>query len=77
MRQAYTVVTVRGCKVVEGAVPVSEFVALVNVWGADQDPADEWIADARLAQQLGASFVLGPASKCAAWRAELGMLLPP
>jgi hypothetical protein len=65
--------SLRGCKVIEGALPVVEFVALVNVWGADQDPADAWIVDALLAQYLDANFVLGPASKCAAWRAELGL----
>jgi hypothetical protein len=77
MSGRYTVISQRGCKVIEGAVPITEFVALVGAFGADQDPADEWIVDTLLAQYLDANFVLGPASVCEAWRAELGFAMPP
>lgn len=69
----YVVISIRGCKVIEGAVPVSEFVALVKVWEDLQEAADPWIVDALLAQDLCANFVVGPASACKQWRADRGL----
>jgi hypothetical protein len=70
---SYRITSIRGCKVIEGAVPVSEFVALTKVWSelVDQDD-DEWIVDAVLANAIGANFVLGPKAYCQAWRVEIG-----
>jgi hypothetical protein len=67
----YAVIATHGCKVIEGAVPVDEFCALVQVWSKFEDPADPWIVDALLAQRLGANFVIGPTSACQEWRDKL------
>lgn len=67
----YTVREARGCKVIEGAVPISDFTALVTAWDTGG-----WIVDSLLTQALGAAFVLGPCEACLAWRAELQLEVP-
>lgn len=73
-RYGYTVQSVRGCKVVLGEIPVSDFAALAECWSREcQVEGDEWIADAVLANRLGAALVVGPQSACLAWRARLSL----
>lgn len=71
--RSYVVISVRGCKVIEGEVPVSDFCALVKAWESLAEPGDPWIVDSLLAGDLHATFVIGPTSACQQWRAERGL----
>jgi hypothetical protein len=73
MSQGYRVEGSHGCKVIIGAVPVSDFVALTRAWSELEQEGEEWIVDGLLAQSLGANFVLGPKAACLAWRTERGI----
>lgn len=73
MSQGYWVESAHGCKIIVGAIPVDDFVALTEAWAKHAQDSDKWIADSRLAESLEAGFVLGPLSACLAWRAERGI----
>jgi hypothetical protein len=78
---SYRVCRVHGCRVIYGAVPVSDMVALVDAWSrsaleedesvADLPMQERWIADGKLAQALGANLVVGTVQDTLAWRARL------
>lgn len=70
----YTVIRTKGCVVIEGAIPVMDFVALCRSWEGESGQG-EWIVDALLAKHLGANFVLGPKAACELWRQQ-AMLTP-
>lgn len=75
----YSVSNVRGCRVITGWLPVTDFVALAEAWndGEAKGTDGEWFCDAVLAQHLGANMVLGPKSATLAWRAEIGLPVTP
>ena len=68
----YEVSDERGCKVVRGAVPINEMVALMNSWAENHAEA-EWVADAKLSTHLGVTMVVGSQDATKAWRTELGI----
>jgi hypothetical protein len=66
----YTVRREEGCVVIEGSVPIDEFVGLVEVW---ERRDENMILDSMLAHRLGVNFVLGTEQACTAWRVKLGL----
>ena len=74
----YSVSYMRGCRVVNGQVPICDIVALMQAW-ADygHDATDEWYVDSLLSQYLNVNMVCGPRSATTAWRAELGLTPAP
>jgi hypothetical protein len=68
----YTVIRTNDCIVIEGDLPVSDFVALTERWMQDHD-GEKWIIDTLLTQHLGANMVIGPPQACADWRDRLGI----
>lgn len=72
---SYTVTLTRGCRIINGAIPVDDLVALIGAWTdpADKDTEHEWMADTLLSQHFNANMVIGPRHATDAWRAELGL----
>ena len=71
---SYTISDENGCKVVRGAVPITDIAPLMQSWaGRDQDGDDEWVADAKVSTAIGACLVCGPLSATTAWRQVLGI----
>lgn len=73
----YSVTCTRGCRVIEGAVPIRDLVALIKAWtdGAEQGSA-AWFFDSLLSQHLHVNVVCGPQHATDAWRDELGLNAP-
>lgn len=76
--RSYTITEVRGCRVIAGALPVDDLVALIGAWtrAEDKGSAHEWFCDALLAQHLGVNLVCGPLHATRAWRALLNISPP-
>lgn len=73
----YTVIHVRGCRVIKGPVPIDDLVALMHAWSdRDEDKTEKWIVDSLLSQHLGANLVCGPLNATLEWRADLGIRTP-
>lgn len=77
-RTSYSVMHTRGCRVIIGALPICDLVALTNAWSERAEPGsdDEWLCDALLSQHLNVNLVCGPKHATEAWRAELGLTAP-
>jgi hypothetical protein len=68
----YSVIRTNDCIVIEGELPVSDFVALTERWMQDHD-GEKWMIDTLLTQHLGVNMVIGPPQACANWRERLGI----
>jgi hypothetical protein len=72
----YSVSDVNGCKVIKGAIPVDDVVALTDSWRKRYEEGCCWIMDTLLAHHMGAALVVGPESACMAWRGSLNLVPP-
>lgn len=74
MTTTYSVSHMRGCRVVNGPVPICDIVALMRAWSDNgQEANDPWFVDSLLSQYLNVNMVCGPRSATTAWRTELGL----
>lgn len=77
----YRVCRINGCRVIYGEVPITDMVALVTAWTANErdgedmetvaDLDEAWVMDGKLAEALGANLVAGTRRDTKAWRALL------
>jgi hypothetical protein len=73
----YSVTSTRGCRVIDGWVPISDMAVLMRAWAdKGQHADDEWVVDGQLSEHLGVNMVCGPRSATTAWRAALGLTPP-
>lgn len=70
----YTVFSARGCRLIQGAVPVDDLVALSRTWDNHGAGQPGWLMANDLAHALGMTLACGPREAIDAWRAELGLL---
>lgn len=74
MVNAYSVINVRGCRVIDRPIPVGDIAALMAAWADNPDnAADPWVCEFLLAKHLGCYMVCGPRSLVFAWRKEAGI----
>jgi hypothetical protein len=74
MSERYTIIRSNDCIVIEGAIPIGDFVALTRAWEKhrfEDEPA--WIVDSLLSGHLNCNMVVGPPEACQAWRERLGI----
>lgn len=73
---AYTITEENGCKVVRGAIPLSEIATLMTTWAKSghKGSDNEWFADSKITDKIGATLVCGPRAATQEWRVTLGII---